>query len=79
MTYPDIREAICDVCHKMWQLGWVAANDGNISVRTGENRIWVTPAGVSKGYMTEDQLVCVDLDGNVVTGDTETITITFGN
>lgn len=23
-----IREQICDVCHKMWQLGWVAANDG---------------------------------------------------
>ncbi|MTW31070.1 class II aldolase/adducin family protein, partial [Streptococcus pneumoniae] len=22
-----IREQICDVCHKMWQLGWVAAND----------------------------------------------------
>ncbi|MTV94160.1 class II aldolase/adducin family protein, partial [Streptococcus pneumoniae] len=21
-----IREQICDVCHKMWQLGWVAAN-----------------------------------------------------
>ena len=25
-----IREQICDVCHKMWQLGWVAANDGNV-------------------------------------------------
>ena len=24
-----IKEQICDVCHKMWQLGWVAANDGN--------------------------------------------------
>ena len=25
------KELICDVCHKMWQLGWVAANDGNVS------------------------------------------------
>ena len=30
MTFDEqvVREQICDVCHKMWQLGWVAANDG---------------------------------------------------
>ncbi len=28
-----IKEQICDVCHKTWQLGWVAANDGNVSVK----------------------------------------------
>lgn len=33
MNYQEIREQICDVCHKMWQLGWVAANDGNVSVK----------------------------------------------
>ena len=27
MKYQEVREQICDVCHKMWQLGWVAAND----------------------------------------------------
>ena len=26
MEYLEIREQICDVCHKMWQLGWVAAS-----------------------------------------------------
>lgn len=25
MTEMEIKEQICDVCHKMWQLGWVAA------------------------------------------------------
>ena len=29
----EIKDQICDVCHKMWQLGWVAANDGNVSVK----------------------------------------------
>ena len=33
MTEMEIKEQICDVCHKMWQLGWVAANDGNVSVK----------------------------------------------
>ena len=27
----EIKDQICDVCHKMWQLGWVAANDGNVT------------------------------------------------
>lgn len=33
MQIDEIKDQICDVCHKMWQLGWVAANDGNVSVR----------------------------------------------
>ena len=33
LTYMELREQICDICHKMWQLGWVAANDGNVSVK----------------------------------------------
>ncbi len=37
-----VREQICDVCHKMWQLGWVAANDGNVSVRIDEDTIIAT-------------------------------------
>ena len=33
MDIRTIKEQICDVCHKMWQLGWVAANDGNVSAK----------------------------------------------
>ena len=33
MEIRTIKEQICDVCHKMWQLGWVAANDGNVSAK----------------------------------------------
>lgn len=33
MSMNLIKEQICDVCHKTWQLGWVAANDGNVSAR----------------------------------------------
>ena len=28
MDAQQIKAQICDVCHKMWTLGWVAANDG---------------------------------------------------
>ena len=43
-----VKEQICDVCHKTWQLGWVAANDGNVSARLEDGTILCTPTGMSK-------------------------------
>ena len=45
LSYMEIREQVCDVCHKMWQLGWVAANDGNVSARLPDGRIIPTEMG----------------------------------
>ena len=61
----EIREQICEVGRRVWQKNWVAANDGNISMRLGDEFIITTPTGVSKGFMTPDMLLKVDLDGNV--------------
>ena len=33
----EIKKEICEVGHKLWLKGFVAANDGNISVKVGEN------------------------------------------
>lgn len=68
--YPQTpRQAeILDAGRKIYQRGLVAANDGNLSVRVGDNALWVTPTGVSKGAMTEDMLVKLSLDGTVLEG-----------
>ncbi len=54
---------------RLYQRGFVAANDGNLSIKVGENELWATPTGVSKGSMTEDMLVKLDLTGRVLAGD----------
>jgi L-fuculose-phosphate aldolase len=51
---------------RMWDRGLVAANDGNISVRTGDNELLTTATGVSKGDMTPEMILKVDMDGNVL-------------
>lgn len=61
----EIRRQICDIGQKMYDKGFVAANDGNISARFGDKYIIVTPTGVSKGEMRPDMLVKMDLDGNI--------------
>lgn len=62
--------AMIDVGNKMYMRGFVAANDGNLSVRTpdGEHAL-ITPTGVSKGGMTEDMFVKVRIsDGEIIEG-----------
>lgn len=68
LSYMDIREQICDVCHKMWQLGWVAANDGNVSVKLEDGTYLATPTGMSKSFITPEKLVRIDGEGNVLEG-----------
>ena len=67
-SYMGLRAQICDVCHKMWQLGWVAANDGNVSARLEDGTFLATPTGMSKSFITPDKLVRIDADGNVLEG-----------
>ena len=57
----------------MYMKNFVAANDGNISCKVSEDAIWCTPTGVSKGYMTDDMLVLMDLDGNVLKGNLQAL------
>lgn len=66
MQYMETREVMCDICHKMWQLGWVAANDGNLSVRLPNGNFLATPTGISKSFITPEKLAVIDADGNVL-------------
>lgn len=67
-TAEQIKREICDIGARIYQKGFVAANDGNISVKVGPNEFYCTPTGVSKGYMTPDMIIKVDAEGNKIEG-----------
>lgn len=50
------------------QKGYVAATDGNLTVRLENNTVLTTPTGMSKGMMDPDDLVLVDMDGRKISG-----------
>ena len=62
------REEIVRYGRMLHERGFVAAMDGNLSVRLKQDRILVTPTGLSKGSMRPADLVIVDLDGKQVAG-----------
>jgi L-fuculose-phosphate aldolase len=62
------RELMCEIGRRIYNKGFAAANDGNISYRLGEDRVLCSPTRVSKGFMKPDDLCIVDLDGKQVSG-----------
>jgi L-fuculose-phosphate aldolase len=70
-TERELRQDIVDVGRLVYQKGWVAANDGNITIRLDQDRVLCTPTGVSKGMMHPDDLIIVDMQGNKIQGRKE--------
>lgn len=64
----QLKADIVEVGRRLYARGFVASNDGNITIRFAEDRLLTTPANVSKGFMTPEMMVVVDLDGKKVEG-----------
>jgi L-fuculose-phosphate aldolase len=64
----SLKNDIVHIGKRMYDRGFVASNDGNISMRIDESRVLITPTGISKGFMGPEDLIVIDLDGNVVEG-----------
>ena len=67
-TERKYREEIVRYGRMLHEHGFVAAMDGNLSVRLKEDRVLVTPTCVSKGAMRPADMVIVDMDGKKVVG-----------
>jgi L-fuculose-phosphate aldolase len=64
----QLRQDICDIGRRLYDRGFVAANDGNISVRLNENEILCTPTLISKGFMLPSDLCTVTVTGEHIGG-----------
>lgn len=62
----EAKKQMIDIGKRVWQKGWVAANDGNFTYRLNEREILCTPTGTSKSMLTLENICKVDIDGNVL-------------
>ena len=68
-TSPDhIRRDIIRICRSLYQRRFVVATEGNVSVRVAADRFWITPTGCHKGWLAPDDLLLIDLEGQVHVG-----------
>ena len=64
-----MRELVCDIGKRVWQKVMASANSGNISARLEAEEILITPTLVSKGFMRPEQLLVMNLEGEVLRGE----------
>ena len=50
-----------EVGRRLYARALINGGEGNLSCRLGPRRLLCTPAGVNKGFLSEDQLVITDL------------------
>ena len=63
-----LKQDICEIGRRLYNKGFAAANDGNITVRVGENEVLCTPTMHSKGFLKPDDIATVDMQGNQTAG-----------
>jgi len=68
MREPELRRHLVEICHRLYRQGMIAAGDGNVSARLDDERVLVTPTGMHKGFITEADLVVVDVHGKLLKG-----------
>ena len=66
--YIDIKCAIIDVCRKMVSEGYFIGTWGNVSAREGDHII-LTPSRIEYDKMRPEDLVVIDLQGNILEGN----------
>ena len=63
-----LKEQICEIGRRLYNRGFAAANDGNITVRLNDRELLCTPTMVSKGFMKPEDICKVDIEGKQLAG-----------
>lgn len=69
-TDAEARQQIIGIACDLFATGHLTATGGNISAKAADpDKIWITPSQLYKGSLTEERLLCITADGEVVEGD----------
>ncbi len=60
------RDQLVAIMNRIYRNGMTTLSGGNLSVRDEDDSIWITPAGVDKGKLTPQDIICVKPDGTPV-------------
>ena len=68
MNEHKLKDQICEIGRRLYNRGFAAANDGNITIRLNDKEILCTPTMVSKGFMKPEDVCKVDYNGKQLAG-----------
>jgi L-fuculose-phosphate aldolase len=71
LKHQDLREQVARIARQMIESGLVTGTSGNVSARTPEGDVLITPSGLDYAQLEPEDVVLVDLEKNVLEGALE--------
>ena len=71
LKHHGLREEVAHVAKRLIDSGLVTGTSGNVSARTPEGEVLVTPSGIDYEVLEPEDVVLVDIEGTVVEGALE--------
>jgi L-fuculose-phosphate aldolase len=68
MKHKDLREEVAEVARQMISSGLVTGTSGNVSARTPEGDVLITPSGLDYEIMQPEDVALVNVDGELLEG-----------
>lgn len=68
MNEQEARDEISRCSLLLWERGWVANHDGNVTVRLDDGRVLATPTAVSKRRISADHVIVLSPEGKLLDG-----------
>src|SRR3989344_5194083 len=65
----DIKQNLIQAAKQLHQKNYLAACAGNLSYKTSDNHILITPKGKPKAQLTIDDFATMTHDGRILTGE----------
>jgi len=62
-----VKSDIVEIGRRLYAKNLISGYEGNISVRDGK-KIYITPSGLCKGFLKEEDIIAIDIDGNLIEG-----------
>jgi L-fuculose-phosphate aldolase len=69
MELQALKREVVKFSRRVWERGWVANHDGNVTARIDKRRVLATPTAFSKAEVREEDLLVIELaTGKVMAG-----------
>lgn len=68
MEHQELREEVTRIAHKMSESGLSPATSGNVSARTPQGDVLITPSGLEYAVLEPEDIVLVSIEQEVIEG-----------
>jgi L-fuculose-phosphate aldolase len=60
------RDQLAEIMQRIYQYSMTTTSGGNLSLIDSEGNLWITPAGVDKGKLTAEDMICITKDEKII-------------